>query len=109
MLLSAMRQHNGTLPAYKRHDGEIFDISYVLYDSPSGFDYWLVYYVTSHLKWGIMRFTLTVPKMIAATVPLALTLVAGTPLAQVQSYLSRATSEGRPYEPCFSHDGWVLT
>lgn len=108
MLLSKMKKHIANFGSWTRPDGEIFDISSTLYESPSDYDYWLAHYVAIHATWGTMRFTLTIPKSIASTTTLASALIGGAPLDQVKSELGHATSSGREFRMCPSLSGWIL-
>lgn len=109
MLLRDMPKHSLDFGFHKRLDGEIFALAGQLYESPSTIDFWLLPITATHEKWQVMRFTLMVPKKIASTVSLATALAHGDPLAQVKSFVDRATSSGRDMEVCWSNDGWILT
>ncbi|MCG7952663.1 MAG: hypothetical protein N0E56_15805 [Candidatus Thiodiazotropha endolucinida] len=96
------------LGTYQRPDGQSFKVTAKLYEMPAEYDYWLTTYDAEHEEWGHMRFMLTVPKKIAATIDLAGAIVSGTALDQVKQSLLSATEQGRDMAPCFAHDGWVL-
>ncbi len=108
MLLRNMPQHKIALGTHKRADGEAFEVSAVLYESPASIDFWQVPIDTQHATWGHMRFVLTIPKKIADTVQLATVLIRGSVFDQVKATLATATASGRDLAPCFSMDGWVL-
>lgn len=101
-------QHKISLGKFKRSDDEIFDISGVLYESPTTIDYWTVSITAQHANWGLIRFVLTIPKKIAETIQLAAALARGPVFEQIKSSLNSANVDGRDLAPCFSLDGWVL-
>ena len=96
------------LGTHQRPDGQRFKVTAQLYEMPAEYDYWSATYDAEHDQWGHMRFVLTIPKKIAATMDLARLLVAGEVLDQVKSNLQGMTDKGRDLAPCFALDGWVL-
>lgn len=108
MLLSKMPKHDQNFGPYKRNDGEVFAVVGTIWESPTEYDYWLGCYEANHRTWGALRMTLIIPKRIAPSINSALALVAGGPLDQVKSELSKATADGKDFILCPSTDGWSL-
>jgi hypothetical protein len=108
MLLSMMPRHDQSFGSFQRADGETFEVTGTIWESPPEYDYWLGFYEASHTKWGVIRMTLTVPKKIARSIALALALQSGAPLEQVKSELLKAREDGKDLIWCPSTDGWSL-
>ena len=108
MQLGRMPHQDLDLGTHQRPDGQRFKVTARLYEMPAEYDYWQATYDAEHDQWGHMRFVLTVPKKIAATVDFARVLVGGAVLDQVKSALHGASAKGRDLAPCFAIDGWVL-
>ncbi|VWD16874.1 MULTISPECIES: hypothetical protein [Burkholderia] len=108
MLLGRVSQHDISLDAYQRADGQTFKVTAQLFELPAEYDYWQAAYDAEHDQWGHMRFVLTVPKKIAATLDFARAIVSGSAFEQVKSCLNNATDKGRDLAACFALDGWVL-
>lgn len=108
MQLGRIPHQDLDLGMYQRPDGQRFKVMARLYEMPAEYDYWQATYDAEHDQWAHMRFVLTVPKKIAATVDFARVLVGGAVLDQVKSALKGASAKGRDLAPCFAIDGWVL-
>ena len=108
MRYAQMPQHVTSFPALRRPDGEIFQISVTLYETPATMNYWRAHYVVTHARWGDMHFNLFAPKTIAPTLAYANALIGGAPLDQIQSELQTATSGGRDLNWFPSVDGWHM-
>ena len=108
MQLAKMPTHQILFGRFRRKDNEVFAINATLYETPPVYDYWLVIYEAAHVQWGMMRFTLIIPKKIAITVNTAKILIGGIPLKQVKSSLNSASAKGRDLTFCPSPDGWIL-
>jgi hypothetical protein len=108
MLLSMMPRHDQSFGRFQRADGETFEVTGTIWESPPEYDYWLGFYEARHAKWGVIRMTLTVPKKIAGSIALALALQKGAPLEQVKSELLKAREDGKDLIWCPSTDGWSL-
>jgi hypothetical protein len=102
------KQRNYPLKQLVRPDGEKFDLTALLYELPASHDYWLVSYRAVHSNWGVMTFTLTIPKGIAPTREFAEAILQGSVDAQVRSMLQGANARGRPLDMVWSNDGWIL-
>lgn len=108
MQLEQVPQHDISFGTYRRADGQTFELTARLFEMPVEYDYWMASYDGEHDQWGHMRFVLTIPKKVAATLNFAQAIVSGNALEQVKSCLIGATDKGRDLAPCFSPDGWVL-
>jgi hypothetical protein len=108
MQLRQVSQHDISLGIHQRVDGQKFKLAARLFELPAEYDYWQATYDAEHDQWGHMRFVLTVPKKIAATLDFARAIVEGSALEQVKACLGGATDKGRDMSACFALDGWVL-
>lgn len=108
MQLREVPQHDISLGTHQRADGQRFKLTARLFELPAEYDYWQATYDAKHDEWGHLRFVLTVPKKIAATLDFARAIVSGAASEQVKSCLNSATQNGRDLVPCFALDGWVL-
>ena len=110
MGLNAMKKHPIHLGTFVRSiDGEVFDISGCLYESPPHVDFWTCNYVVANPQWGQVTYMLTVPKEIAGSVTLGLALMQGFPLDQVKSYVQQSTNQiSKPIGICLGREGWTL-
>jgi hypothetical protein len=80
MLLSMMPRHDQSFGSFQRADGETFEATCTIWESPPDYDYWLGFYEARHTKWVSIRMAPTVPKEIARSIALAVALQSGAPL-----------------------------
>lgn len=92
--------HPVTLGTHIRADGETFEVSAILLDSPPTLDFWQVPIDAAHATWGHRRFVLTIPKDQAATVHLALAIVRGSAFERVKAMLSTTRRGGHAPPKC---------
>ena len=57
-----MRRHDMQLGTYERSDGERFQITAQLFETPTTFDYWIAVYEVHHEAWERSHYKLNVPK-----------------------------------------------
>lgn len=108
MLLRDMSKMTLKIGQFRRGDGEKFELTAVLYQTPMEYDYWLCVFDAEHTEWGHLRFQAVIPKRIAQTPAFASSLAQGPIVEQVKSSLTTASPSGRDLNVAFSVDGWSL-
>lgn len=108
MILSHMNHQTISFGAYRRGDGETFDVSVIAYETPSDYDYWRMDFHTVHPQWGKFVFPVIALKKSYPSIEIAKILAGGAPSDLVKSALDNADANGRPlmYRPF--HEDWMM-
>lgn len=107
--LTLIQYHDIALGSGPSDAGHPLTITARLFELPAVCDYWLGCYAMSHSPDGERKFTLVIPKRIAATRNAAIDIMKGPALTRVQEFCDKTATQMSALGPFFSKEGWVLT
>lgn len=107
--LTDIRYHDITFGTLKSDAGDPLTINGRLFELPARCDYWLGTYLATRHTGDERKFTLVIPKSIAATRLTAIDIMKGAAFARIQECCTQAATPLSPIGPFFSQEGWVLT